>query len=378
MKPLPLAAALVAVAVVGGLSYWAGTRSASDPAPAPAAAAPAKGAGGPPGITIEAVRPTAVRLPQSITTVGSLRSDEAVIVRPEIAGRVAEINFREGQRVTRGQVLFRLDDSVQKADLERARANLVLSKSKFDRAADLREKGFISGQAKDEAENGLKVAQADVELAAARLAKTEIRASFGGLVGLRTVSVGDYVKEGQDLVNLEEVDPLKVDFRVPEVFLTQVRSGQALQVQLDSIPDRTWAGQVFAINPLIDANGRAIAIRALVSNSDGKLRPGMFARVRLLTSDLRDSLMISEESIFPVGDDKFVYKVVDGRAIRQRVELGQRREGKVEVLGGLAKDDLVVSAGVVKLRDGAPVKVANAAPVPPTPVGKAEAPAKGG
>lgn len=380
MKNLPLAGALAAVVAVGGLSYWAGTRSApgnapSSPAPAPA---PAKGPGGPAGIAIEALRPATARLPQSIVTVGSLRSEETVLVRPEIAGRIAEIAFREGQRVARGDVLVRLDDSVQKADLERARANLVLSKSKFERAVDLRAKGFISGQAKDEAENSLKVAQADAELAAARLAKTEIRAPFPGTLGLRSVSVGDYVKEGADIVNLESTDPLKVDFRVPEVFVSQVRPGQQLQVQADSLPDRTWPGQVLAINPLIDANGRSIVIRAQVSNRDGQLRPGMFARVRLLTSDLRDSLLIPEESIFPVGDDKFVYKVVDGRAQRQRVELGQRREGKVEIVAGLGKDDLVVTAGVVKLRDGAPVKVANAPAAPPAPVGEAGGKPRGG
>ena len=317
-----------------------------------------------------------VRLPQSITTVGSLRSDEAVIVRPEIAGRVAEIAFKEGQRVTKGQVLIRLDDSVQRADLERARANLTLSKSKYERAVDLRAKGFISGQAKDEAENTLKVAQADAELAAARLAKTEIRAPFGGIIGLRSVSVGDYVKEGQDIVNLEEIDPLKADFRVPEVFLSQVKAGQVLQVTMDALPDRTWPGQVYAINPLVDANGRAIAIRAQVPNADGKLRPGMFARVRLLTSEARDSLMIPEESIFPVGDDKFVYKVVDGRAMRQKVDIGLRREGKVEILGGLTAADTVVTDGIVKLRDGALVRLANAAPAG-QPAATAAPPAKG-
>jgi membrane fusion protein (multidrug efflux system) len=271
-------------------------------------------------------------------------------------------------------VLVRLDDSVQKADLERARANLTLSKSKYERARDLRAQGFISSQAKDEAENNLKVAQADVELAAARLAKTEVKASFGGIIGLRSVSIGDYVKEGQDMVNLEEIDPLKVDFRIPEVFLSQVKAGQVLQITMDALPDRTWPGKVFAINPLVDANGRAIAIRAQVSNSDGRLRPGMFARVRLLTSEARDSLVIPEESIFPVGDDKYVYKVVDGRAQRQKIEIGLRREGKVEVMAGLAPADLVVTAGIVKLRDGAPVRVANAAAAA-QPVGSAAPPA---
>ena len=381
MKTNLFAGAAVAVLAVGALSYWAGTRSVG-PAPSPAASgAPAKAQGGPPaGIAVEAMRPTPTRLPQSLTTVGSLRSEETVIVRPEIAGRVALLAFREGQRVAKGDVLVRLDDSVQKADLERARANLVLSKSKFERAEDLRAKGFISGQARDEAENAFKVAQADAELAAARLAKAEIRAPFSGTLGLRSVSVGDYVKEGQDIVNLEEIDPLKADFRVPEVFLSQVKAGQVLQVTMDALPDRTWPGQVYAINPLVDANGRAIAIRAQVPNADGKLRPGMFARVRLLTSDVRDSLVIPEESIFPVGDDKYVYKVVDGRAQRQRIEIGQRRDGKVEVLAGLGAQDRIVTAGVVKVRDGAALKVAEpaTAPVPASPVGKAEsAPAAG-
>lgn len=377
MKPIQIAGAVAILAAVGTLSYFAGSRNAPPPAPSGSpAAAPAKGPGGgaPPGIAVEAHPPQAVRLPQSITTVGSLRSDEAVIVRPEIAGRVVEIAFQEGQRVTRGQVLVRLDDSVQKADLERARANLTLSKSKYERARDLRAQGFISSQAKDEAENNLKVAQADVELAAARLAKTEVKASFGGIIGLRSVSIGDYVKEGQDMVNLEEIDPLKVDFRIPEVFLSQVKAGQVLQITMDALPDRTWPGKVFAINPLVDANGRAIAIRAQVSNSDGRLRPGMFARVRLLTSEARDSLVIPEESIFPVGDDKYVYKVVDGRAQRQKIEIGLRREGKVEVMAGLAPADLVVTAGIVKLRDGAPVRVANSA-APAQPVGSAAPPA---
>ncbi len=374
MKPTQIAVAVVVIAAVGTLSYLAGTRNAppSPPSASPGAA-PAKGGpgGAPPGVAVEARPPQVVKLPQSITTVGSLRSDEAVIVRPEIAGRVIEIAFREGQRVTAGQVLVRLDDSVQKADLERARANLTLSKSKYERARDLRAQGFISSQAKDEAENTLKVAQADVELAAARLAKTAVKAPFGGIIGLRSVSVGDYVKEGQDMVNLEEIDPLKVDFRIPEVFLSQVKAGQVLQITMDALPDRTWPGQVYAINPLVDANGRAIAIRAQVSNADGRLRPGMFARVRLLTSEARDSLMIPEEAIFPVGDDKYVYKVVDGRAQRQRIDIGLRRDGKVEVTGGLAPADSVVTAGLVKLRDGAPVRVANA-PAGGQPVGKAE------
>ena len=369
-KPLVAGVALAALICVGGLAYWAGTRSA----PAAPAASAAKSAGpAPPGVVVEASKVSVVKLPQTLSAVGSLRSDETVILRPEVAGRVSQILFREGERVTRGQVLVKLDDSVQKADLDRARANLTLAKTKHERSIDLRNKGFISSQALEEAENNSKVAQADSELMSARIGKTALVAPFSGTIGLRQVSVGDYVKEGQDLVNLESIDPLKVDFRVPELALSLLRDGQLLQITLDALPDKAYDGKVVAINPLIDANGRAVSIRAQVPNRDGKLRPGMFARVRLFTSDNKDTIVVPEESLFPLGEDKYVYKVVDGKAARQKIEIGQRREGKVEVLNGLVPEDVVVTAGVIKLREGVPVTIANSASEAPA-VGKNDAP----
>ena len=368
MRRIVAGASVAALIVaVGAASYWAGTRS--NGAPAATAAAPAKAA--PPGIVVEASKVQVVNLPQAITAVGSLRSDETIIVRPEIAGRVSRIHFREGERVAKDTVLVKLDDSVQQADLERARANLKLSKTKHERAIDLRDKGFLSSQALDESENNLRVAQADAELMEARSSKTTIRAPFAGTIGLRQVSIGDYVKEGQDIVNLESLDALKVDFRVPELALSQVRDGQTLQITLDAMPDRAYDGRVVAINPLIDANGRAIVIRAQVPNVDGKLRPGMFARVRLFTSGMKDTLVVPEESLFPVGDDKYVYKVVDNKALRQKIEIGARRDGKVEVLNGLTPTDVVVTAGALKLREGVAVQLAN------TPPAKGARPAMG-
>ena len=358
---------VVSVAAVGALSYWAGTRS-SKTATAPAAA-PAQSAA--PGVIIEASRVSLVKLPQALTAVGSLRSDETVMLRPEIAGRVAKIGFREGERVSKGQMLVKLDDSVQQADLDKARANFTLSRTKFERSVDLRKQGFLSSQAQEEAENNLKVAKADAELMEARLSKTALHAPFAGTIGLRVVSVGDYVKEGQDLVNLESLDPLKVDFRVPELALSQLRDGQLLQITLDALPDKAYDGKVVAINPLIDANGRAVVIRAQVPNKDGKLRPGMFARVRLFTSANKDTIVVPEESLFPLGEDKYVYKVVEGKATRQKIDIGQRHEGRVEVMNGLTPDDVVVTAGVIKLREGVPVTIANSAPAAPA-VGKSD------
>ena len=313
-----------------------------------------------PGIAVEIMKVQSTKLAQSITAVGSLRSDESVVIRPEVAGRIAEILFSEGARVVAGAPLVRLDASVQRAELAQADANLSLSKSKLERAADLQTKGFISSQAKDEADNNSRVAQAAYDLAAAKLTKLEVKAPFSGIVGLRLVSIGDYVKDGQDIVNLEGVDPLKVDFRVPEIFLKQVAVGQALQIGLDAFPNKIFDGRVFAINPLVDTNGRSIVIRAIVKNGEARLRPGMFARVRLLFAENQDSLTVPEQSLFPVGDDLYLYKAIDGRAQRVKVDIGQRRQGQVEITQGLKVGDIIVTAGQSKLKDGATIKVVDA------------------
>ena len=311
------------------------------------------------GIAIEAAKVKSVRMAQGLTAVGSLRSDESVTIRPEVSGRIIELGFREGQRVAKGATLVRLDTSVQRAESEQTEANLGLSKSRLERSRDLFTKGFISTQARDEAESNFKIAQANDDLSQARLKKLEIKAPFSGIVGLRMVSIGDYVKDGQDIVNLEEIDPLKVDFRIPEIYLKQVAAGQSLQITLDAFPNQTFQGKVFAINPLVDTNGRSIVIRASVKNIEARLRPGMFARVRLLFSDERDSVAVPEQSLIPVGDEQYLFKVVDGRAQRFKVEIGQRRDGQVEILQGLAAGDVVVTAGQLKLRDGSQVKIAD-------------------
>ena len=369
-KALIRTVAVVAVIAAIGGAYWFGTQRGGA-APQGEMAKAANAAGGGPPITVEAAKVAAVAMPQAITAVGSLRSDESVTLRPEVAGRISAIGFQEGQRVAKGALLVQLDAAVPAAEVQQARANLTLAKSKYTRAVDLAKSNFISGQARDEAENNLKVAEAAVEVAEAKLAKMAIRAPFSGIIGLRSVSIGDYVKEGADLVNLESIDPLKVDFRVPEVYMRQIAVGQTLSVQLDALPGKTFEGRVFAVNPLIDAAGRAVVIRAVVRNPDTSLRPGMFARVRLLTRDTQDALVVPEQALVPQGDQQYVYRVVEGKAVRTKVEVGQRREAKVELVNGVAKDDIVVTAGQLKLRDGATVSIAGMDAVAKAPNGSA-------
>ena len=349
--------AVVAVAIAAGGGYWIGQQRM--PGTGPSASAKGTGpAAVPTAVTVEAVKVAQMSMPQTITTVGSLRSDESITVRPEVAGRINAIRFQEGQRVAKGDTLITLDPAINDAEVLQARANLTLAKSKFDRSVDLAKSNFISGQAKDEAENNFKVAQAAVTLAEAKLAKTTIKAPFSGIIGLRSVSVGDYVKEGADIVNLESIDTLKVDLKVPEVFMTQIKVGQPLSVVLDAMGGKSYEGRVIAVNPLLDAAGRAVVIRAQVRNADAALRPGMFARVRLVTKDTKNATVVPEQSLVPLGEEQFVFKVVDGKALRQKVEIGQRRDGKAEVVQGVAPDDLVVTAGQLKLRDGVAVRLA--------------------
>ncbi|MGE3924244.1 MAG: efflux RND transporter periplasmic adaptor subunit [Lautropia sp.] len=390
-KVLVAALALLGLAGAAGGGYWYGERFGTARKPA-AVAVPGVRPAGPtdaqiaaseaPVVTVTMTRVDTGSLPQTITAVGSLRSDESVTLRPEVAGRITEILFQEGQRVTKGTPLVRMDPTINQAEVRQARANLTLARAKYERSSDLANRNFISGQARDEARNNLEIAAAALALAEARLAKMEIKAPFSGIMGLRVVSVGDYVREGTDLVKLEAIDPLKVDFRVPEVFLREVQVNQPIEVMLDALPGKQYDGKVIALDPLLDAAGRSIVLRAQVRNQDTAMRPGMFARVRLITQTTRDALLVPEESLMPQATEQFVYRVVDNRARRTKVETGQRRDGKVEIVAGLTRDDIVVTAGQAKLREGTPVKaetgVLPAAGAPGAPRAPAAGPTSNG
>jgi membrane fusion protein (multidrug efflux system) len=175
---------------------------------------------------------------------------------------------------------------------------------------------------------------------------------------LRNVSTGDYVAVGQDMVNIEAIESLKVDFRVPELYLSQIRPGQVLHITLDAVPGKTFTGSVYAISPLIDAGGRSVVMRAQVKNNAAQLRPGMFARVRLQMGSQTDALMVPESALVPVGDNHFVFTVDSGKASRVQVEVGERRDGYVEVIKGVTEGEKVVIAGTQKIRDGVAVSIA--------------------
>jgi len=383
MRPIAVIAVILALAAGAawyhyGIGQAAQTGATTDAKPG--AAGPAKPAGakkgtpaaGPPGgfaMPVEAVAAHTGRLENSILAIGTLRSNQSIVVRPEIAGRVVRIDFKEGQPVTAGQRLVALDDSIGRAELAQARASLALSKANYDRAVELAKRGAGTARTRDEALAKLRNDEAAVALSAAKLDKMTINAPFKGIIGLRKIDVGDFLNVGQDIANLEDVDPMKVDFRVPESFLGAVKTGQRIDVTADAWPGRSFPGEVYAIDPMIDDKGRSIVIRARIANPDGVLRPGLFVRVRLILTVSENAVMIPEEALVPVGEAHYVFRVVDGKAAYTKVQIGDRQQGEVHIVSGVEPGTLVVTGGQIKLQNGMPVMVMPAGNGASPPVG---------
>lgn len=310
-------------------------------------------------VSVDVAQVTTTRLIDDINAVGSIRSNEGVVIRPEVSGRIAKLNFDDGQAVKKGQLLIAFDSTVNQAEVQQAKAELGIARANFERTADLAKQKFISERARDESQANVQVLEAKLALAEARLSKLEIRAPFSGIVGIRTVSVGDYVKDGTDLVNLEDISSVKVDFRVPERYVDQVQKGQGLEVVVDALPGKPFRARVDAIDPQVDSSGRSALLRGRIDNPERKLKPGMFARVRLILAERENAMVVPEESIVPQGSKVTVWKVVDGKAQRTEVRTGLRRAAKVEIVQGLQPGDTVVTAGQIRLsKDGTPVRIA--------------------
>ncbi|MBB6562426.1 membrane fusion protein (multidrug efflux system) [Acidovorax soli] len=367
-----LVVAVVGIAAASGAAWWLQRPAA--PAKTDAAAAPAGGARGPGGqggqggagrvVAVEATPVRQMALRDDAEAVGSLRSRRSVVLRPEVSGRITALHFTDGQRVRQGQVLVQFDDQLPRAQVQQSQAELSIAQANHKRNQELVAQGFISQRSVDESAANLEVAQAKLALAQATASRLRILAPFDGIAGIRGVNVGDYLKDGADIVNVEDLDAVYVDFRLPERLQAKVRTGQTARVAFDALPGVRYAAVVQAINPQIDADGRAVAVRGCIDNRRLQLRPGMFARVTTVFSERANARVVPEEAIVPEGSNAFVFKVIDGKepgtrvSQRTAVKLGVRAPGFVEVVDGLAADDLVVTAGQQRIqRDGTAVRV---------------------
>ncbi len=323
-----------------------------------------------PPLPVKAAPATRTTLNVEVTAVGTLRADETVMVRPEIAGRVETIHFREGQKIRQGEPLVTLDQEEYQAQLASSAAQLALEQSSYRRLQDMDRQQLASQQNLDEAKAKLDTARAQQELNRVRLSKTVIRAPFDGMIGLRKISPGAYVKPGDDIVALESLGAMKLDFRVPETYLARLAVDQRLAARVDAYPEQSFEGTIYAIEPALDEETRTVLLRARLPNPHNQLRPGLFARVSLILERRENALVVPEQAIVPVGQTTFVYRVVDGKAVMAPVKLGLRRPGLVEILEGLSAGDQVVTDGQLKIRDGAAVQVLPPTETQPAPATK--------
>ena len=405
-KAVYSAVAIVGIAALSGAAWWhqskpqgpkevlAGNASAQPAGKSPVAA-PARPAG------VEVAKVARITLQDDAQSVGSLRSRQSVMVRPEVAGRVKTLGFKDGATVRRGQLLVQLDDTLQRAELSQAQAQLSIAEANFKRNQELVAQNFVAQRVLDESAANVQVVQAQLSLAQARLGRMAIVAPFDGTVGLRAVNVGDYVKDGADLINLEDTGSMLVDFRLPERYQRKLRPGLVVELALDAFPGRAFKARIEAVDPLLDANGRSVGVRAVLPNNGGEpagagggapLRPGMFARVTAIFGVNTAALVVPEEALVPQGGKQFVVLVVAPSEMpsaanlppdtewvskRQEVKLGVRRQGKVEVSEGLSEGQTIVVAGQQRLqRDGTAVRIVELGRAPAAgPASAASAPA---
>lgn len=391
--------AALGLVAFGAAAWWWQNRPASSAMAAAGASAPTGSASRPGGTAapsgpaaVEVAKAEAMRIEDDAQAVGTLRAVQTIVVRPEVSGRVVRLGFTDGQRVRRGQVLLQLDDQLQRAQLQQADAQAAIARTNLQRSRELLAQNFISQSAVDQNAAALDVAMAQVALAKAQLARMAVAAPFDGVAGIRSVSVGDYLKDGADVVSLEDRSRLWVDFRLPERYVGTTRPGLPVKFALDSLPGASYQGTVEALDSLVDANGRSLLVRARIDKPGPELKSGMFARARIVFGVRERAVMVPEEAIVPLGGKQYVFKVVDaptaaasaadnGRgpakvARRLEARLGVRQAGKVEVLEGIAPGDVVVTAGHQRLQRGdeQPVRLVDLARAG-RPAGGASAPA---
>jgi membrane fusion protein (multidrug efflux system) len=366
-KIYPLVA-LFGIVAASGAAWWYQNSPKSD-----AAAVNASAPSGAKLVGVEVMPVKKITLRDDAEAVGSLRSRQSVMLRPEVAGRIVSLGFADGARVSTGQLLVQLDDTFQRAEVQQSLAQMSVARANYKRNQDLVAQNFVAQRVLDESAAAMQVADAQLGLSCARLERMRIVSPFNGVVGMRNVNVGDYVKDGADLINLEDIGMLYVDYRLPERYQVQVKPGQVVDIKLDAIANRLFKATVEAVDPLIDANGRSIGVRAVLVNGPGEvmapagdrrpasaesvvsavskgnytaapvgratplptpqslgcppsmfehrknaapsggngpLRPGMFARVTAVFSVKPNALVVPEEAIVPQGGKQFVIKAV--------------------------------------------------------------------
>lgn len=359
----PRLIALIVLAALAGAIYWgrdqlpsdlnlAGLLPSSAAAPIPGnsqKAAP---------VSVYVAKAESQILTRQSRSVGTLTASSTVTISPEIPGRLVNVSDAQGGQVSKGDLLAQLDTSIYEAQVAEADAKRKLWKANAERATSLMAKGAGTPKAVDEAASELGVAEAALNLAQANLAKTRITAPFSGALGLRRVSVGEYLSAGQAIFTLSRIDPLYVDFAVPQTELAALKRDTPVTISTDAFPGEAFTGRILAIDPQLDAAARAVSVRAEIANTENRLKPGLFIEVVIDAGHIADAVVVPEQALVARGDRVFVYTVEDNKAVMKPVKTGIRQAGLVQIVEGLAVGDTVITDGQIKLRPGAEVSIA--------------------
>jgi len=308
---------------------------------------------------VEAVAARAGEILRRVNAVGNLTAIQSVTLHSEVSGKIAKIYFKEGERVKENEPLFKIDDVPYKAAYKEAQADLALKKEEYNRATKLLEKTFGTVQARDKAFAELQVAEAKLDKVKGELDSTVIKAPFEGIMGLKKISVGAFITHQDELGNLVDLDPINVDFNLPESFLPFVHVGDTVDVTIEDYDILPVDATIKAISPEIDEATRTVVMRAQMPNTNLVYRPGEFARVMVLAGKIENAVLVPETAIEREGEEEFVKLVENNVAIRTTVSTGMRDGNDVEITHGLKANDLVIVAGQFKVHDGDEVVVVN-------------------
>jgi membrane fusion protein (multidrug efflux system) len=345
-----VAVAVAVVALGAGAWYFGGGVNDAGQRPDPVRAA------GPRAVPVMTAHPKLKDFPLEVEALGTVRAKESVDITAKVADRVAAIHFEEGKQVKKGDVLVELDSQEARADLAAAEAAERDSRSQYKRSQELFQTRALSEAQLEQLEATMLANQARVAAARSRLNDRIITAPFDGRVGLRNVSLGGLVSPGTVITTLDDLSVVKLDFAVPELFLSSLEPGLTVAAQSSAYPNTTFKGRVDSVDTRVDPTTRAVVVRALIDNKDGRLRPGMFMTLRLVRAAGK-ALMLPESAIVPEDSRQFVFVVDGDRARKREVTIGRRRPGEVEILKGVTEEDVVVIDGTLNLHDDTPVQV---------------------
>jgi len=343
--------------LVVGLLAWPKLPSFSGGSSEGNASTEARGSGGGDALRVDGHVVEPVLLEDRVQSTGTIQANEYVNLRTEVAGRVESVGFSEGERVQRGELLLKINDNELQAQRRRTELQLALASQREERERELLAEGGISQESYDATLNEKEVLEADLQLLDAQIQKTELRAPFDGVIGLRDISPGSFVSSETTVTTLQELNPVRVEFTLPERYARRVSVGDEIQFTVEGVEEE-FTAEIYVLDPVVQQGTRSLRLRARAQNPDRQLWPGNFANVSYVIERFEDALVVPSIAVIPSIEGRRVYVLQDGQAQPRPVVTGMRTERNLQIVSGLAPQDTVITTGLQRLRPGLPVRLA--------------------